>query len=482
MEKRIYYLSAAACMIASVFSLGFHHPDEHFQILEFAGARLGLSDPHSMPWEYAAEMRSAFQPFIVFFLYRFQSIFGVPDPFTIAFILRLFSAALSLVCIYAFTKTFSPEVNDPGLRRWFVVLSFLLWFIVYHNVRFSSENWSGKFFILGLVLIYRDFKTRRWITTLAAGIALGLSFVMRYQSLFLISGLVAWLIFMRKEKYGSLALLCSGIGLACMAGLAVDRWYYGHWTITAWNYIDQNILQDKAVQFGKAAWWFYFSEGFTQLLPPFSILFILSMLMFLLFKRGHVLTWITIPFLLVHFLISHKEIRFLFPIETFLPFFLISSIDIIAQRNTARLSGSVSLNRAAIVLFLVYNAIPLLYICCTPARLEVITMRDIYHYTRNDPGATLYFKGSDPYGDPLRMNFYSAQKIKLQKINGLDEIAANGSRFLVLGINDTIPGKLKDDLKLEMISSNFPGWLSMFNYHDWMKHQAFGSLYSIKNK
>ena len=38
-------------LVAALRSEGFHHPDEHFQVLEFAGAKLGRTPWSALPWE-----------------------------------------------------------------------------------------------------------------------------------------------------------------------------------------------------------------------------------------------------------------------------------------------------------------------------------------------------------------------------------------------------------------------------------------------
>jgi hypothetical protein len=41
----IYFLS-------SIYSLGYYHGDEHFQIIEFMSYKLGLIPKESLPWEF----------------------------------------------------------------------------------------------------------------------------------------------------------------------------------------------------------------------------------------------------------------------------------------------------------------------------------------------------------------------------------------------------------------------------------------------
>ena len=116
-EKQFYAIGALVLFITALFSTGYHHFDEHFQILEFASLKLNLAIENDMPWEYAAQMRSALQPFFVVTLYKFVSIVGQVNPFALATFLRLLSAALAFFCICLFPLCFinSAPVLTIGL-------------------------------------------------------------------------------------------------------------------------------------------------------------------------------------------------------------------------------------------------------------------------------------------------------------------------------------------------------------------------------
>ncbi len=53
-------------ILTSVFSVGYHHGDEHYQLLEFAGLKLGVNCQYDMAWEYDCYMRPGLQPFVAF--------------------------------------------------------------------------------------------------------------------------------------------------------------------------------------------------------------------------------------------------------------------------------------------------------------------------------------------------------------------------------------------------------------------------------
>ncbi|MEJ2111455.1 MAG: hypothetical protein P8Z37_16405 [Acidobacteriota bacterium] len=141
-DNSLKVLGLAVLLSAACFSVGYYQFDEHFQILEFAGLKLDLAVPDNMPWEYFQQMRPAIQPALVVLLYNALSWFGIENPFTVALGLRLISALLAFICMWLTYEAFRDEIRDPILKRWFLILSFLLWFAVFVGVRYSSENWS----------------------------------------------------------------------------------------------------------------------------------------------------------------------------------------------------------------------------------------------------------------------------------------------------------------------------------------------------
>ena len=86
-------------------SHGYIQEDEHYQIIEFAQLKLGLTQQHDLPWEYHQQMRSAFQPMIAYSIFSFCKLFSITDPYTLAFLLRLLTASLPIFIITQFVKS-----------------------------------------------------------------------------------------------------------------------------------------------------------------------------------------------------------------------------------------------------------------------------------------------------------------------------------------------------------------------------------------
>lgn len=128
--RQAAWLGAVALLCTAVCSLGVHHADEHFQILEFAGWKLGITPEADLPWEFTERMRPALQPAMVVILHHALSLFGEPDPFTVAMLLRMLAAALSFIAALLLLR--GQLRDNPAMReeRWlwlYLFLAFFLW-------------------------------------------------------------------------------------------------------------------------------------------------------------------------------------------------------------------------------------------------------------------------------------------------------------------------------------------------------------------
>ncbi|PCH95702.1 MAG: hypothetical protein COB85_04315, partial [Bacteroidetes bacterium] len=300
--KKIYLLSIVIYIVAAVFSVGHYHADEHFQILEFAGSKLGLNESSSLSWEYQLQIRSALQPGIAYISTIFLNAIGISSPFNVATFLRLLSAALSLFSIHLFLKAFVHKV-DSKWKNGFVLCSLLIWFSVFINVRFSSENWAGTSFLIGASLIQLQFGkgTMKW---LLIGLVLGAAFLFRNQVGLMIFGLMSWMLFINKNKISHLITITLGILLMIGIGSVIDRWLYGSWSIPMYGYFVHQVILGRAATFGAEPWWFYFTNGFIQMIPPLSLLFLTAFGLVFVSKPKSVLTWIAVPFIVAHLFMS----------------------------------------------------------------------------------------------------------------------------------------------------------------------------------
>jgi phosphatidylinositol glycan class B len=160
---------------------------------------------------------------------------------------------------------------------------------------------------------------------IACGLLFGLAFVVRFQTCLMIGpGLIAMLV-ARRIGARDLALILAGIAAAIAAGLAIDAWGYGELVCSQCNYVGVNFFEGKANAFGVAPWWDYFRGYLVEFTFPAGLVVFCAGLAGMLMLWRDPLAWFFIPNVVAHFLISHKEPRFLFPhLFLALPLFFIA--------------------------------------------------------------------------------------------------------------------------------------------------------------
>ena len=176
--KNILLLSLVLHVLAAIFSTGFQHFDEHFQIFEFLNLKLGNIPASNLPWEYREQIRPWFQVFCYYLFYKPFQLIGIENPFFFAFLFRLVT---SLFGLYSLTKLW------PLIQKWIKseqvqlitwgVLN-LSWFVPYIQVRTNSESFGISFFLWGIsVFLLALDKENRFIRNgLWAGLLFGFSY------------------------------------------------------------------------------------------------------------------------------------------------------------------------------------------------------------------------------------------------------------------------------------------------------------------
>jgi phosphatidylinositol glycan class B len=461
---------------AAVFSIGYHQCDELFQVFEFAGFKLGINNAADLPWEYSEQMRSGIQPLIVFISTKAFNAISITNPFTIALFLRLFQATLSFIAIVKLLTILEKEMLTQKLKTWLWAFSLFFWCLPYFHARFSSENFSTTLFIFGLVIVLNSSTYRLTLAAyLGAGFLFGLSFLCRFQMSFFIIGLFAWLLFIKKEQIKWLVLGFAGLAVALFVGLLIDQWFYGKLTLTWWNYLDLNLFKDKASAFGKEPIYFYLEESLIQLIPPFSVLIIFSCFAFWKTNTRHVITWITIPFIFLHFFVSHKELRFLFPVINFLPFMIIFYFQSIQYSNNKFI---LFFKRPGFLNFAItVNLILLLFFIVKPADNNTHSLKVIYDKVEGN-APILYYEVNDPYNNAGSLNYFRNTKIKTVDLNA-DSLGLQVNADTYYFSEKFNEGEfiIKNNKKFERIYSNFPIWFSSLNFNGWLDRSFTFSIY-----
>src|SRR5262249_55482539 len=136
----------------------------------------------------------------------------------------------------------------------------------------------------------------------------------------------------------------------------------------------------------------YFPQFLASALPPISFILGAGVLLAWIRKPRLSLTWVTLPFFLVHCLLGHKELRFLFPMVLAVPY-----LGVLALQTFPRAVQVIFHTRAgrAVVYFLAaINVVALVARTVVPPRQEIAFFRAIY---QNHPETLLVVGEKDPY-------------------------------------------------------------------------------------
>lgn len=467
-QQYLYILTVIAFfvyLIISYTSVGYYHPDEHYQVLEFACYKLGKLKYEQLPWEYHYKIRSTFQPWIALGFMKTFGVIGLNNPYTIAFILRVLTASLSLYSIYRFMQIFSEEIA-VRFRFLYFYLSCFLWFLPFINVRFSSETLSAALFLLALVHVLRA-GTQVPRSYAIAALFCGLAFLCRFQCAFMILGLFLWLIFIRKASAKNIINMLL-IGLAVVIfGIIIDSLFYGSLTISAWNYFQENIINDKASHFGIRSAGDYLFDIFRALYFPLGLIVVASLLIYIVRFKTSVITWVMLPLIVIHFIIPHKEVRFLFPLVNFLPLVIIRGL---FEPMSGDPSGTAKswLTRTLTIVIVFLNAVALLMVTLSPPQSGRIRITKYIqdHYAATN--VTLYCTGTDNLFEPhpfIRQSYYelpSVTSIEFRNVYDIDSIKLRaGTNLIVLRkkyLQDPLLIEWLKDRKGTQLAASRPDW------------------------
>jgi len=330
-ERIIIVIALFIYLITVINSSGYYHPDEHYQIIQFAEYKSGKIDVNELPWEYNEKIRSGIQPLLCLIIFKALNFFNIYNPHHLVLFLRLITGAFSFFSIGIFIRSFKRLV-EKRFYGIYILLSYFLWFLPNINVRFSSETWSGIFILLSVATaIEINGKSNK--RNISLGISLGLAVLFRYQTALVAFGICSWLLLIKKETLNSLLLICSSVIAILGVGVIVDRWLYGEFTLTIYNYFNVNILHSVASNFGTSPWYEIMIYIITSPTLPLGILIATSLFIIIIKCPKSIVLWATVPFLVVHSIIPHKELRFLFPLVNLIPICIIIGLQQIKSLN-----------------------------------------------------------------------------------------------------------------------------------------------------
>ncbi len=410
------FIQVLFIVLACFFSQGHFHFDEHFQILEFLNFKLGNIKSHELPWEFAAQIRPWSQVFVYFITTKFLYFFNLIDPFILPIFFRFMTAVLSIISLFLTTKVVQKKYSLPGSYNLLFASAFTLWFWPFLSARISAECFNGLIFY-NCVLIYL------LQTNVHRAVKFSIFFVMlfaiwgRIQIAPALLGFCFWAYFVDKSLKGNLAVMFIAFASSILVNLAIDFWGYNVWTLTPWNYFYHNLFNDRASSFGVSPWYSYFPWIITKSGNPIGGLLIVLSLFFLWVQRPKsMITWITLPFIMLHLLIGHKELRFLFPVAFFVPLILVEIFGPLMQQKHTKVF---------VYTFAVLNLAIGLVMSLRPAS-ALIPIYKVMMAQKLPVSKLYYFGGENPLrpGD-LPMNWYFSNDFQTINIESAKEITEN---------------------------------------------------------
>ena len=352
----IILTSLIAHLIASYFSKGWLNADEQSCILEFVNHKLGFSSDlcflnynNGIVTDSSLLIRSWFQPFIYFLISKISLFLNISNFFTITFILKFISSLVGFLSIYLFYFATKDIFNKDKVKYYYLILTFLFWFYPLLHSRTSAENLSTSFFLIAIsYYFFNQYKFNFWKLFLV-GIFLGTTFILRYNLGISVFFFLLWIFIFEKQnlsqKLKNLIYIILGIFLLLISEHIINLWGFGEYkNIDKVNFLNLfwHLERIPSLQFflyvnsnnfyGDPGWSQHPILGYFYLIlfkfyPPISFLIIIGMIFFWIKNPKSLILWLTLPYFLIHSLIQHKELRYIYPLLVFSPFFICYFID-----------------------------------------------------------------------------------------------------------------------------------------------------------
>lgn len=319
MNRRLLVVFGLVLLVTAITSENPFHPDEHFQIVELASFKMGLTPRAYLPWEYGAGLRPWLLPLVAFACMKVLRALLGADVFAATMFLRGLAAALSLVSILRLLRyTAGREAKATWRAQAFFVLT--AGFVPYLSVRFSSEGLSASLFTIAFTMLEDGRGERPWRRELAAGLLFAAAFQCRYQTILMLGGYAAWRLFFQRPPLARWVLPLVGLALGNVLALGIDAWGYGRLVFPFYTYVHVNVVEGVAAKFSTEPFYAYAYLPLANVfvIPAFAAL--VSSVVFWIRRPRDPFTWIMAPTVLGFSLLGHKEERFLFPLGIFAAF------------------------------------------------------------------------------------------------------------------------------------------------------------------
>lgn len=462
-EVVILCFAMVVYLTCAVYSLGALHPDEHFQILEFAKWKLGEGTPQAMAWEHVAKIRPALQPVLAMMIIRPCQLMGLQNPFHQAMVIRMLTGLIMLFSLRMFIKAAGRWVA-PQHQNALMAATLFFWVMPMISVHFSSEVLST---VCLLLLLSGLLKTEQPSIgdALWMGVVAALGFEFRYQIAFALVGILAWILLVGRYRWQIWCAAAMSFLTVIALCTALDCWFYGKFVIAPYNYYYMNIVRHVAAAYGVSPWYTYFLQ--LAVIPSLAlgVPIVLSVCIGTFKQYKNPVVWTFWSFLLFHSIISHKEPRFLFPLMPLVPLFLVWTYELLLQKQNRIVSTTI------IVLLVFVNVGGLIHVAFKPADSGKTSMMQYLCERASEQKRYLRVKaygGRNPFRTgPLIAQFYLWQPVDVEENNWDNSEEEKEYDILLLRQNDYIDRKRLLAEGYKEVCRSMPQWQNILNnfYH-----------------
>ena len=462
--KYMYVLAVALFSVAAWFSIGFRHGDEHFQIFEFAGYLLGWNQASDMAWEFHQHMRPTLQPILTAAGIKALQALGITNPFTQAFVFKWCGAMLLFYSITRFLFAVQLQRNINA-----IAYLFLFCITPYIAARYSSEGLSASMLLLLAAQLWNAQQAKHFFI---AGIFAGLAFAFRFQTAFALVGTVVWYLLNRKFKTQEVLAYAFGFMLLFGVSTLCDRYFYGQWVMAPYAYFYQNIVLNKASNYGTDPWYYYLLHLVEDGMWLPGMLVFIAILIYTFRYPKSIIVWMGWLFLFGHMAVAHKETRFLYPVMVFIPY----AVFVVMQGFLKNRFGT-WLEK----LLWIANIILLLPLVFLPASQEISLLKFLEQkYPQQQ--FTIYYQGqNNPYEDfGLRNKYYGRkQPVFINQDSLQTDRIVQPAVWISFRCNES--GKNIGKYKLKRIYQTYPEWITdKANFFNWTNRASVLTIYTLE--
>ncbi len=296
--------------VTAVAVLGRLHPDEVYQFLEPAFAR--VHGYGVLAWEWKAGLRNWAVPLVLAAVLRLGSWLGLTDPWVARGLIAVPLWALQAWGLVSAARLGRRRAGVPGGWASVVAIGCLPVFVVFAG-RTLGEALSAALLLVAAEALSRDERDKA--SGLLGGAALGLAFVVRYGSLPAVAAALAWVAARKRLTLLGWGVVGLGAVLSVLGGLDGATWGSVFHSVRAW--FSFNVGSGGAAQtFGAEPPGYYWPFLWKEV--PLWVWPALGLSVAWLRPRVGVAGAMAGVMLAALLWTTHKEERFLYPVQILL--------------------------------------------------------------------------------------------------------------------------------------------------------------------